>query len=416
MMGIGDGAETTVLARYDDATFQFRTMKLDVDYLKEYYGSFFDGISDDSIVESNTFALDAPGFLYFFAALGITLGRILGCGTIVTLLLGRAFNAAVFVWAVYYSIKKIPFGKCVLFVWALLPMVLQQAGSYSYDSGILTMCVLVTALTLRFLYSEEKAKKSEITIYVLAVLLLIPCKGHALLPVSAFSLTLLVKLTRRYKEEITGFVNKHKKLLKKIVIICGVVILTAAALAIALLVRHLTSPEQINSRYIAYADSPGYTLGYFILYPGKLVLIIYQTLRLYGAMYLRQMIGDYLGWLEIRISVLPVIIYIILLIAACIREKNEKVYIGMGTRIYMYIIFVAVCGLAIVAMLLYWTPRDSYTVAGIQGRYFLPALPIALIACRNSRVCRRPCVDKIIMLATVYIQVFVMASYFRNFG
>jgi uncharacterized membrane protein len=174
-----------------------------------------------------------------------------------------------------------------------------------------------------------------------------------------------------------------------------------------LFAKSLETPENMGSRY---------TLKYFIQNPNKLVAILYQTFMEYGEMYIRGMIGDYMGYVQIRVFLLPILVYILLLIAACIRKEEEPVYIGMGTRVYMWIIFVTVCAIAVAAMLLYWTDAGSYVIEGVQGRYFLPALPIALIACRSNQISVKSDMNRTIMFATVYIQVFVMASFFRNFG
>ena len=38
------------------------------------------------------------------------------------------------------------------------------------------------------------------------------------------------------------------------------------------------------------------------------------------------------------------------------------------------------------AMLLSWTSRDSQIIEGIQGRYFLPILPLFLLLLKNETV------------------------------
>lgn len=45
-------------------------------------------------------------------------------------LLGRLMNLLAFIAAAYYAIKRIPFGKGIVMVWALLPITLQQVCSF----------------------------------------------------------------------------------------------------------------------------------------------------------------------------------------------------------------------------------------------------------------------------------------------
>ena len=38
------------------------------------------------------------------------------------------------------------------------------------------------------------------------------------------------------------------------------------------------------------------------------------------------------------------------------------------------------------SMLIAWTPISSRVINGVQGRYFLPFLPVLLLACKNDFV------------------------------
>jgi uncharacterized membrane protein len=417
MMGIDAGDGSNILARADDVNFPFRFRKITKKYYNTYYEAFFDKAEDTTLTGSTYPVMsDVPAFLYFLPALGITLGRLAGLGTLMTFSLGRLFNMLFFVWAIYYSIKKLPFGKSVMFVWAVLPKVLQQTSSYSYDNGIFALSAIITALTLKFLYSSEKPKKSEIIIYVLALILIIPCKQHALFPVAAFSLTLVVKYLKQKREKLKAFAEAHKKKICWIVAVCGCLVLAAAAVKGVQTVRYLTADDMINTNYIEYANHTGYTVGYFIKNPVKLLLIFYQTIMGQGETFLREMLGDYLGWRSIFVSGLFISVYIVLFVFAFMRRENEEVYIGAGTKAYMWLISLLVCGIAMMAMLLYWTANTEYAIAGVQGRYFLPVLPMALLACRSRKTCTGRDTDRTVMLMAVYIQIFILISFFRNFG
>ena len=68
----------------------------------------------------------------------------------------------------------------------------------------------------------------------------------------------------------------------------------------------------------------------------------------------------------------------------------------------MLLVFVGVSGLAVAAMLLYWTPYQFVVVAGVQGRYFLPALVVGLLAVRTKRTCVSRNADQYAAMWTVF--------------
>ena len=70
-------------------------------------------------------------------------------------------------------------------VWALLPITLQQVCSFSYDSQLFALCILVIATTMSAVYGQETTRKAKLVnniVMVLSSLLLLPCKGFSLLP------------------------------------------------------------------------------------------------------------------------------------------------------------------------------------------------------------------------------------------
>ena len=52
----------------------------------------------------------------------------------------------------------------------------------------------------------------------------------------------------------------------------------------------------------------------------------------------------------------------------------------------MLIIIILSVGLIEFSMLLAWTPKTSLTISGVQGRYFLPLLPISLMLLKNKLI------------------------------
>ncbi len=73
-------------------------------------------------------------------------------------------------------------------------------------------------------------------------------------------------------------------------------------------------------------------------------------------------------------------------IAPLQSEKDRRTYPGTLERLWIAAVAACVILLTAGAMLLSWTGRDSQIIEGIQGRYFLPVLPLFLLLLKNETV------------------------------
>ena len=71
--------------------------------------------------------------------------------------------------------------------------------------------------------------------------------------------------------------------------------------------------------------------------------------------------------------------------------------------------FVGIVCIGIMAALFFsWTPLGSQEIEGIQGRYFLPVLPIVLLLLQNNIIyIRHRNIDKYLILSVGYLQCLV---------
>ncbi len=57
-----------------------------------------------------------------------------------------------------------------------------------------------------------------------------------------------------------------------------------------------------------------------------------------------------------------------------------------GQKLWVLIlVFLSVC-LILASMLLGWTPREMTYITGVQGRYFIPLLPLVLLVLFDKRL------------------------------
>ena len=89
-----------------------------------------------------------------------------------------------------------PFGKNIFFVAALLPLTLQQAASFSYDSVIIAFAFYYLALCMHLVYTAEKIRIWDIV--ALVIYLAVFCAPKAGVYIVLFALLPIVSYSCRF--------------------------------------------------------------------------------------------------------------------------------------------------------------------------------------------------------------------------
>lgn len=76
----------------------------------------------------------------------------------------------------WLAMKRLPFGKEVLFGTALLPMTLHLSSSFSYDAMIMGCMFYFTAVCLDLAYEKERAEWKDVAVLSLVMAAAGPCK------------------------------------------------------------------------------------------------------------------------------------------------------------------------------------------------------------------------------------------------
>lgn len=338
--------------------------------------SFF--ASDTSLVFFNSsqgsdFGMNPPQ-LKLASAIGITLGRLLGFGAYPVFYLGRIFNFCFFAVLVYFALRALPFGKNIMRVVALLPMTLHLAMSYSYDSGIIGLAFLLIAFCIKAIYDKGAINKKTCIAIGVLIFLLAPCK------VVYFAIALLIFFIPNKR-----FSSRRAALLFKIGILClGLVaILALRAPSLLNLANHSTD-DSIFDR----GDQKGqlYSLSSIIENPFAFIAILIRTSFSSGDFYLSSLIGGNLGWLQSEIAAPSylVFLFLILLVLSALPTPDDESTAKLSLRFVFLVIAGIGYSLILLTMYLDWTFNTSPVIEGVQGRYFLPFLPLILMAIRGK--------------------------------
>ena len=332
---------------------------------------------------------------------------------------------------------------------ALLPMPLQLAASLSPDAAVLGLVFSFTALCLRLRGEKAvwwqkillivlgglTAPGKAIYLPVILLCLLIPaenltydgnptvkflgeelpggCCIHAATLVLAFCFWLAANLNAvAYAARdmnttvlvtaaaaaavllvlaLAAYLKLHKRL--KVFFWCKVAfaaVLVVGAVGGVYAVSHMgggLDPDQLTMTYPNGDSIWTFSFGYICRNIPATVKLLLRTLPEQGALWLQGLLGTTLGEpivYRIDVSWLLGVGLLLAVLAAALPRQDEPALLGRRSKAGMAGICLCVV-LAVLAAALNWTPINYQTLFGLQGRYLLPILPLALLLVKSSK-------------------------------
>ena len=351
--------------------------------------------------------------------------------------------AALAVWLAPTSLRGL--FACV----ALLPMPLQLAASLSPDAAVLGLVFSFTALCLRLRGEKAvwwqkillivlgglTAPGKAIYLPVILLCLLIPaenltydgnptvkflgeelpggCCIHAATLVLAFCFWLAANLNAvAYAARdmnttvlvtaaaaaavllvlaLAAYLKLHKR--PKLFFWCKVAfaaVLVVGAVGGVYAVSHMgggLDPDQLTMTYPNGDSIWTFSFGYICRNIPATVKLLLRTLPEQGALWLQGLLGTTLGEpivYRIDVSWLLGVGLLLAVLAAALPRQDEPALLGRRSKAGTAGICLCVV-LAVLAAALNWTPINYQTLFGLQGRYLLPILPLALLLVKSSK-------------------------------
>lgn len=309
---------------------------------------------------------------YVPSAVGIVLARLLGMTTVPLLYLGRFCNLLFFVAMTWLAMRRLPFGREVLFGVALLPMTQHLSASFSYDVMILGCMFCFTAVCLDLAYKKEKVGWLDVAVLAALMAAAGPCK---MVYAVMMGLCLLIPVRR--------FGGWGRWALAALAV-GGAWAVSMYLVNSQVIVSYATETE----RYVMWAEEPGYSLALVLHQPLRTVKMFYQTILWQAEHYHLTMIGAYLGNLDkvLDVPYLVVAAFTLGLLELAFRKPGESLAMSGGQRVWVCLVCAGCALVTMASMLIAWTPISAKVINGVQGRYFLPFLPVLLMALKNDTV------------------------------
>lgn len=393
------GNDVTITKRMDDAKFKLTENPSLSNYYQVYH-HLLEGVQDDTLVTTNASAnVYAPFFVYFPAIIGMTFARLLGFGTIPMLMLARWCNLAFFALCIWWCMKKLPFGKLPLAVIALFPMTIQQCTSFSYDAVITGVLFLFSAYVIAMTYEEGPLKASDALIVSVLSALLVYGKSGVYLPVCLAVLLIPAKKFGNGKRKLVSagavfgigllsYINRNSGTVTQVI--------------------NTTAETSAVGATAGNAVDMGYTIGYFLQDPWKLIQILANTVADKMDFYVESIVGQKMGWVEVEISRVVVIGFLIIFLISMLKVRGEKQYVTNGQKWWISIVCLLSIGMILMGMLLTWTPFGHVSIEGVQGRYFIPLLLLASLLGRNRTILLNENKDRAVFCAGMILELLAV--------
>lgn len=329
---------------------------------------------------------------YIVPAMGITMGKFLHLGAYPMFYLGRLCNLLLTSILIYFAIKLIPVGKCILFVVSLFPMTVHLAGSYSYDGLVISSTMLFVSYIMYLKYTKRAMDKKDFVVLTVLPLLFLSAKSFGYM---AF-LLLLGMLP--WKETF----KKQKKEVLLFVAISSISFLYVSGTLS--LIQSLILPSAPSAS--ADADSlsvPMHTYGDVLKSPFKYMIMVSSTLYRNIEVYIKDMVGNNLCWYTFPIKEFYIYIYLILLLFTGLNREIEFKFKSLD-RWIIGTAGILTCGIVVLSMAIAFTPEGMNSIIGVQGRYFIPTLILLILFVYNIGVRLDRNITAYLLYATLVLQ------------
>lgn len=385
------------LVRMEDNRVTFKENIPDLNTYNFIYDNLFSRSSNNEEASYYRGPLTVPFVAHLPQTIGVIIGWLLGLGAVPTLYLGKLMALLFHTLCCYAAIKKIPFGKMIIFAVSLLPMTVEMAASFSYDSTVNALCFLFIGYSLYLIYEKERVTWRDIGLLVLITAVMVPCK---IVYILVCGLCILIPV-RKFKLKIHYYLS------------CSAILLGGAT--ILLLTRMKSLADSVGgSDFNVVPGEISYSLGDILGNIPHSVAVFLNTLKIRGDFYLKTMLGGELGWLELSIPWTLLIGFLIVLLLSTIQKEGESPYLSFGVKLWTGLLCLGMFVLTLLGLWMGWTPRSYEFIEGVQGRYFLPFLPMVLLLFRNRIIVMKKNCDCGLILSLFMLQIFVVLQVFST--
>lgn len=364
--------------------------RLEESFDKNYkHNNHYEKISDGNDINDATYSL-----CYIPQAIAITIGRLLSLNFFGVFYAGRLFNLLFYVTCVYFAIRKTPMHKTLFGIIATTPIFIQQAASYSYDSTLNGLMLVIAAFFFDWYFKDGRISNKEVIELLLVVLFVTPLKRiyslfifcflfvpyekfgnkkRKIYSLSVLFIPLLIFLINFFYPYVTKFIRNYKETLNNQYQVNNDNNIISTDYGS--LLKDFVTPEETGDLYY---------IGYITRNIGEVVSLYLHTIRVSLKIWFYESFGRVLSGVSLLLPTsLTHIMAIILLLAAILKEKFV---LPIKEKISFVVISIAIGIFIMTGMLITWTCIGDEIVHGMQGRYFSPLLFFIMTIVNNQKI------------------------------
>ena len=332
---------------------------------------------------------------YIPQAIGIGVSRIFTDNILIMAYSARLANLLFSMIIMFLAIKITPILKKAFLLLSMLPLSVEAFSSMSPDAITISIAFLFIAYIFKLIHEKDKKiNKKDIAVVVLISMVIALCK---IVYIPLVGLLLLLP-----KDKFNS--NKRKWLFIVFVILMSVV-MNITWLAVA-------------NQYLSLSSegvSGGQILN-ILTHPIEYIKIFLYSLNVNGQRYLTSLFGGELGWNEFSLYFFVPYIYCALFLFVSITEKKEN-NIEIWKKIIILLIVLTIFALIFTSLYVQWTKPEDVSIKGVQGRYFIPFMPLVAILLSELKInnnYKEKNIIKTIAITGIVLQIYILLSIVIN--
>lgn len=317
-------------------------------------------------------------FSYFFMAITCNICKLVGLPFAYTYILLRFTNMTMYITVVFFAVRKLPKGKLIMSAIALMPTPMYLAATVSYDTIVTGFLYLGMAYLFYLMFTDRKITWWEYLVFVGGM-----AYGSSRKAIYIPLILLGVFLPHRIFKD-----KKQERIMK-----AGVLLVLLALLSTFVLPAIISPSAEGDLRggTTSHAGQLGALFSNPVGYATLLLSTMWQHLWDFG-------IGtpalDFMAYLGAGSMTYVIVIY---LVSITITSENtvyvqneKKKWVAQGMPMWLkamiyFLVFGVMC-LIWTSMYLSYTEVGKTTMAGVQGRYYIPLLFPVLFTLSFNRV------------------------------
>lgn len=337
---------------------------------------------------------------YLPQAFGIIIGKQFFESPLLWFYFARLFNLIFWITIILFAVKLMPLHKWTMIILALLPMNINLAASLSADAFTIAISFLFIAILLRLAFSEEYIRWKSV-IWMLLVLMLVALSKNVYI---ILGLLFFVIPKAKFRERGFYFTTL---LLTAIVGIIGF----ATGSIYTAKVYDLVEPGVSFFHHFAESNSPvdhHKQIDFIFADPVEYVIILISSMHQQWLGLVFSGIGV-LGWINIFLPFWYYIFMVIMVLFMALFEGSKNVVINLQNKFTILLVIAMTIVLIYTISYLTWTPVGQNTIDGMQGRYFLPVVPLIFLLFYNRLLKIPPQIIGITAMIMVFVSIVVSA-------